>query len=149
MTDWITITLGVYSIILTTIIVVDKLNQNLKKIKVSVNTSLLGLPGAFINALSISFTNSGKRQIQIDGCGFKLPDKKILTVLNPVRPFSFPVLLQEGSGYSVHGNITDLVSAIRDAGYLDTIKIQGFVRDASGKKYFSKKLKFDINRWIN
>ena len=148
MTDWITIALGVYGVLLTTILVINVLTQNMKKMQVSVNTSLIGSPSNLREGLSISFMNRGKRQIQIDGCGFRLPNKRVVTVIRPLVPFNFPVMIPEGRGYSYHANIRTMASTIQDEGFSGNIKIRGFVRDASGKKYFSKKMKFDINRWL-
>jgi len=148
MVDWLTIGLGIYGGLITTIDIIYIFYQNLRKIKVSVNASIIGSPGYFHDALSISFSNKGKRQVQIDGFGFILPNKRILSILRPLIPFSFPVILPEGRGYSVYGDIRGMASAMRDEGFSDIIKIRGFVRDATSKKYISKKIKFNINQWI-
>lgn len=149
MTDWITIGLSAYGVLLTTILLIYGIYQNIRTVKVRQSLSLIRISRANIpTALTTICVNKGKRPVQINGFGFTLPNKMVFSVVHPIIPINFPKRLADGEGFDIHINIRDMAADLQNEGYSDIIKIRGFVRDASSKRYFSKKMKFDINRWI-
>ncbi|PNX47154.1 MAG: hypothetical protein BV456_11340 [Thermoplasmata archaeon M8B2D] len=147
--EWIILVVAVWGAGLSTLLGILKFIENKRILKIQLSSGLIRLSSSNIpTVIMITCTNIGKRPMQITSYGLKLPDKKFLSVMQPIFPIKFPMKLSDGDSFTLHFHINDIAIGLSENGYSGKIKMKGYVGDSIGKRYFSKKMKFNIDEWV-
>ncbi len=70
-----------------------------------------------------------------------------LAIFKPYYPVAFPYLLEEGKGVSVHVEAAVVGRLLKARGFAGKVKVRGVAYDATGDRYISKRLTFDVEGW--
>ena len=144
-----TILMAVYGAFLSTILAIYKISSDRKRLKVNLN---IGIAPDNLNTqhkvLFLSCSNLGKRPITLQSYGIEMPNKRFLFFINESHD-SLPKTLSDGEGCTLFSNSQEITKALIEEGYNDTVKVFGFFKDASGKKYNSKMFKFNLTKWLD
>jgi hypothetical protein len=147
--DWITLSVAIWGAGLSTLLGIFKILEIKRFLKIQLSTGLIRISQHNIpSVLMITCTNIGKRPVQITSYGLKLPDRNIMAVMQPIFPIQFPTRISDGDSFTLHFHLRNIASGLKQNGYTSKIKIRGFVSEATGKRYLSKKMKFNINEWL-
>jgi len=76
-----------------------------------------------------------------------LPNKRYLFFKNE-SPQEFPCTLSDGQGCTLFASSERIAKSLVREGFEDEVTLVGFFGDASGKRYYGKKFKFQPNKWI-
>jgi predicted transglutaminase-like protease len=149
--ELVTILIAAYGAILSTFIFYKEQQKNKRKIKVNISTGYT----AYVHGLSnfmvlLEFINPGFKTVTINSPELKIFDGKNIIMPVPNSNVAFPHSLEEGKSVHVWIDIEDLQKELIQAGYRDTVKLKGAIRDQTGKKFYSRKwLKISLQRSYN
>jgi len=162
-----TLILAVWGMILSTILALLRLIDIKRRLKVSlgINQSTQpNMPHGFDTVISLNCTNYGNKPITIENLGVEFPNGISVYVedANPYFPVYPPKKLEYGDtfglfnwGSTLHQTFQIAIMAspqkfvykiknfIEKKG--NVVKIRGYFRDTLGKKYWSKKVKIDLD----
>lgn len=151
MTDWLTLGIAIWGAILSTVLVIYRIFENRRDLKIRLVISDTEVPphnnhNNLVPVLYLCCVNKGKRPIQLHTYGFKLPNKKLMSEIPQLFPLqtSLPKTLNDGEFTSLLFDTKTIAKKLSEQGYNDSIEIIGYIGDSHGKRYFSKKMKFDI-----
>jgi len=138
-----------YGAILSSIVFFYQLKENIRRMKVNLSAGVTNaLPQEEASILILSGVNLGKRSISLSAYALELSNKEGIYFVNR-SPDIFPIILNDGESVSVWAPIKGVASFLHEKGYDGEIKLIGYFKDVSDKKYYSKKLKFPIDEWID
>jgi len=95
----------------------------------------------------IDASNAGHRPVNLVAVGFRLPDKRVIPLIQPSAIPPLPLDLTEGKNCIVMVDPHVLSRTLREAGFPRKVKLVGFFRDAVDQTYTSKKWLFDVAGW--
>lgn len=138
----ITTILAIWGAILSTVLAIQRLQENRRRLKVEVGISLIGA-ATVEKYLYLHASNISKRPISLSSYGLLLPDKKQYWRENE-SPYQFPTLLTDGQATEIWMKLEDVLNKLKKEGYKGKIKIRGFFKDVTGKRYSSKEYTLDL-----
>lgn len=94
----------------------------------------LVMPGS-TEMVILKFANHGKVNVNVVSCGLLLPGDKTVTIF----PRELPKSVGSRDSAQEFTNLNELKFGMRRHGFSDTVKVFGYVNDALGRQYRSKK----------
>ena len=145
--DWI----AIYGAMLSTILLIFNIRKYKRDLKISMDIREVDLypykrPTSF---LIIKYVNKGKRVVQIDSFGFKLSKRKQLIPLDPVPEHQYSIELEDGDSDYILFHLNDIAKKLKEIDYSNTIELKGFIKNTTGNIYYSNKIKFNVDQWLN
>lgn len=143
--ELITTILATWGAILSTVVAIQQLQENRRRLKVEINISLVGYGNAVEKYLSLQSSNISKRPISLSSYGLLLPDRKKYWRENE-SPYQFPTQLTDGQATTIWMKWEDVLNKLKEEGYKGKIKVRGFFDDVTGKRYLSKKYALNLEK---
>ena|GEM_PF-6704729 len=130
-----------YSAVLSTYNLIRDINNDKPRGKVRLSWGFtVGLPNP-MDLCIVTFVNTGKIKIKVEECGLILPDKRRLVFLQT----DLPQIIEPMNSVQEKEEISIIKDRIVSLGFKDKIKIRGYYRDATGRFYYSKSVKMELN----
>jgi hypothetical protein len=135
--------IATYGAILSTILAIYKFLEDRKRLKVEVSPSLVASGSGVQKALDLICSNLGKRPITIISYGITLPNKRNIFFFNR-SPQALPCTLSDGQCCILSTSWGEIAETVADEGYKDSVELAGYFVDATGRRYYGKKIRFII-----
>lgn len=97
--------------------------------------------------LFVTVANPSNKSITINPPSIKLPRNQQLVFPSPLSDVRFPHELQPEKDCRIWMDTSELVNHLRELGCSGAVKIRAEVTDRVGRRYKSKKFKFDMSTW--
>jgi len=138
------VALGV-SLVNTVVLIIDRR----PRMKAHVRFGNYKRSQAVLNFIAV---NVGGRAIHLIRFGLILPDGSDAPYYPPGRGLPAPKLEEpiDPGGHLFGAEFPEmLASDLHREGFSGTVTLRWFVEDASGRRYRTKRLKFDVDKWLN
>jgi len=138
----ITTILAIWGAILSTVLAIQRLQENRRRLKVDIGISVAKTSAGVKKYLFIQATNISKRPISLSSYGLLSPDGNVYLLGNE-SPDPFPTQLEDGEATEIWMDLERIKDVLKEK-YTGEIEIRGFFIDVTRKRYLSKKYSLDL-----
>jgi hypothetical protein len=150
--DVITFAIAVYGAALSTFNLVQSITKERRQVIINQTAAFYALPAGGVGPamVNIDVINRGHRPVVVSAPTMQMPNGRLLVFINADGFRDFPKRLEDGETGSIRMPYHLIASSLRDAGYSGKVDLRAICIDTTGKRYWGKKYKFDIDAdWTN
>jgi hypothetical protein len=119
-----------------------------RRLKVDFSIAVHTLLEKPTTVFSLACTNISKRPIKLTSFGLLMPNgMQVLISWRPESTCKIPMMLKDGENCILFLDSKGIINTLRDEGYTKVVKIHPFFGDSSGRRYFAKKFKINLEEW--
>lgn len=143
----ITIVIATYGALLSTYTLIAQIRKKSRRLKVTLSQGFLETLGEVSDSILIlECSNPGHIDITVTGHAICPPGKYQLIF---GTEHQLPHTLAPGEPLILWFPTKEVASSLKRRNFTGTVKIRGVIREATGKSYRSKSLKFNVEEWLD
>lgn len=145
--DFFTLAIAVWGAGLSTFNLVEGLRRERRRVRIIQTAAFYAYPGQGLGApmMALEIVNHGHRPVVINAPQMRLPDGRHMALWNADSSHEFPKNLTDGESVTVRFYYAAVSDSLKDAGYRGTVRLRPTCTDTTGKRFFGKVWKFDLD----
>lgn len=145
-----TIAIAAYGAILATYTLIIQIREKVRKLKVSFAPGFIETAGDLGETMLIlECSNPGHVDVTATGHAILPPGGSQIIFRAPETEHQFPHTLTPGKRSMMWFPAKEVAASLKRHGFSGTVKIRGSVKEATGKSYNSRPLKFNVDHWLS
>jgi hypothetical protein len=147
--DFLTLGVAAYGAVLSTYNLVQGLRRERRQVRITQTFAYYTYADAGLGPpmVALEIVNHGQRPVVVNAPRMRMPDGRHLALLGAEGLDEFPKNLKDGESKSVRIYCQMVAESLKEGGYRGTVRLRPICTDSTGKTFYGKTWRFDLNRF--